>query len=375
MKAQLCLRNGRVIDPATGTDRIMDISIADSLVVWGRTEADQTVDASGCIVIPGLIDYHAHIFPTVWDQTIAPDTLYSQGLIGAVDAGTAGCDGFDRAVSDTMLPSRMYIKAFLNVCPRGMEAPDQYAFDGERVLACLEKYPDRILGIKLLVSRGNAGIGEEGLRPLENVLEFVEKNSPRLRVCAHTTDCPVPMARVASMLRRGDILCHCYQGEANTLVSPDGEIDSAIFEARERGVLFDACPGKGNFSADVASKAINAGFAPDLIGSDITAATANRSIYCKNLLYVISKFYCLGLPLTKCIECCTSAPAEAMNEAGRLGTLAEGTEANIAVIREEESVCSYGDRYGVRIEGNRILVPEMTVCRGRIMYCRNGFAD
>ncbi len=60
------IKDGRLIDPATKTDTIMDIVIKDG-VVEQRGEAleienaDEVIDASGCYVMPGLIDLHVHL--------------------------------------------------------------------------------------------------------------------------------------------------------------------------------------------------------------------------------------------------------------------------------------------------------------------------
>ena len=58
------IKNGQVINPATGTDEVLDLLIEDKLVVKmeaGITEeADRIVDAAGCLVMPGFIDLHVH---------------------------------------------------------------------------------------------------------------------------------------------------------------------------------------------------------------------------------------------------------------------------------------------------------------------------
>jgi dihydroorotase len=64
----LLIRGGRVIDPAQGIDRVDDVLVRDGLIVsvghaggqpLGR--ADETIDAAGLIVSPGLIDMHVHL--------------------------------------------------------------------------------------------------------------------------------------------------------------------------------------------------------------------------------------------------------------------------------------------------------------------------
>jgi dihydroorotase len=65
MKTTL-ITHGRVVDPASGTDKKADIALADGKIVGiGNTpagfKADRTVDATGCIVAPGLVDLAARL--------------------------------------------------------------------------------------------------------------------------------------------------------------------------------------------------------------------------------------------------------------------------------------------------------------------------
>ncbi|MDO4454409.1 MAG: dihydroorotase [Eubacteriales bacterium] len=61
----ILIKGGRVIDPATKTDKEMDVfiskgkiqKVADKI----ETQADKVVDARGCYVMPGLIDLHVHL--------------------------------------------------------------------------------------------------------------------------------------------------------------------------------------------------------------------------------------------------------------------------------------------------------------------------
>lgn len=62
----ILIRNGRVIDPASGFDEKADIAIADGAIVALKNipadfSAQQTIDAQGCIVAPGLVDLAARL--------------------------------------------------------------------------------------------------------------------------------------------------------------------------------------------------------------------------------------------------------------------------------------------------------------------------
>ncbi|AVQ83614.1 MULTISPECIES: dihydroorotase [Variovorax] len=63
----ILITNGRVVDPASRTDKKADIAIADGKIagigagVPAGFKADRTIDAAGCIVAPGLVDLAARL--------------------------------------------------------------------------------------------------------------------------------------------------------------------------------------------------------------------------------------------------------------------------------------------------------------------------
>jgi dihydroorotase len=59
----ILITNGRVIDPASGRDEIANVSVSDGFVKkisQASPKARETIDATGKIVCPGLIDLHVH---------------------------------------------------------------------------------------------------------------------------------------------------------------------------------------------------------------------------------------------------------------------------------------------------------------------------
>lgn len=88
---KILITRGRVIDPANGVDGLFDVEIVDGkidrLVEGGHVlhhvvDEDVVVDANGCIVVPGLIDIHAHVFEHATVLGVNPDkTCLARGSI------------------------------------------------------------------------------------------------------------------------------------------------------------------------------------------------------------------------------------------------------------------------------------------------------
>ncbi len=61
----LLIQGGRIIDPSQAIDRIDDLLVRDGIILAvgqsSHKEVDETIDATGLIVTPGLIDMHVHL--------------------------------------------------------------------------------------------------------------------------------------------------------------------------------------------------------------------------------------------------------------------------------------------------------------------------
>ncbi len=78
----IVIKNGRVVDPSQNIDALMDVFIKgrkiEGIYPKGKApEADKTIDASKCLVIPGLVDIHTHLREPGFEykETIETGTL------------------------------------------------------------------------------------------------------------------------------------------------------------------------------------------------------------------------------------------------------------------------------------------------------------
>lgn len=385
MRADFIIRGGRVMDPYTAVDGIRDVVIQNMKIVdpqGENVECDHVIDASGCIVAPGLIDFHTHIFYEGSGSCLRPDLMIAQGTTAAVDAGSAGTVTYEAFYKTVVAQSAIRIKSFLTTYSGGQldfklcEDFNPELINLPRMERVIDKYRDNILGLKIRLSKGVVP-DDKGLEYLKRIVELAgeldRKLGTSLRVCVHTTNAPITAGELADCLRPGDIFCHCYQGMGNTIVLEDGDISPQILEARKRGVIFDAANGKGNFGVETAKRALAAGFLPDIISSDLTIDKLNIPPYAKNLLSVMAKYITMGMDLMDVLRAVTATPAKIMGMEGKIGTLKPGADADIVILKQKQKTFVQKDFKDEELVSNTLFVPQMTMCAGEINFCQTDF--
>lgn len=88
--AALVIKNGRVIDPASGQDGIADVRIEDGVIqaVAPGLKGGEEFDATGLIVAPGFIDMHVHLREPGFEHA---ETIESGSRAAAAGGFTSIC--------------------------------------------------------------------------------------------------------------------------------------------------------------------------------------------------------------------------------------------------------------------------------------------
>lgn len=382
-KYDLLLRGGHVIDPRNGTDDVRDVAISAGRIatVLPRiepAEAAKTVDVSGLYVTPGLIDIHTHVYAGTGerrsyagDNSVYPDGFtFRVGVTTVVDAGGSGWRNFEDFKQRIIDRSRTRVLAFLNIVGHGMRGGrfEQNLDDmkPEPAAEMARRHRGVIVGIK------TAHYAGPEWTPVEAAVEAGRVAGVPVMVDFGANKPERPLAElVTTKLRPGDIYTHVYSGLRNELDRP-GHLNPALWEGRKRGVIFDVGHGGGSFLWRVAVPAVEAGFLPDSISTDLHIGSMNAGM--KDLLNVMGKFLAMGVPLEEVIRRSTWNPAREIGQE-QLGHLSPGALADIAVLRLERGSFGYVDMYGARLAGTERLICELTLRDGRIVYDLNGLAS
>jgi dihydroorotase len=373
----LLLKGGHAIDPKNGIDRVMDVAIAGGKIARvaaaiGPSQAKQTVDAAGLYVTPGLVDIHVHVY--LWQEpggeaAQADAHSFRSGVTTMVDAGSSGWRTFPDFRRRIIEHSKTRILAFLNIVGAGMgtgKEDDPAEMDAQAAAKTAKDNPDVIVGFKTAHYAGPGWESVDGavkageLTGLPVMVDFGRINATR-NINALFLD----------KLRPGDIFTHCFSGHREELLA-SGKLNPAMEAGRKRGIVFDIGHGAGSFYWYVAVPAYAAHFYPDSISSDLHINSMNAGM--KDMTNIMSKLLNLGSPLAEVIRMATWAPAQEIKRP-LLGNLDVGADADIALLRLDRGNFGFVDSAGARYPGSQLIVCEMTLRAGKVMWDLNGRAS
>jgi dihydroorotase len=328
----------------------------------------QRIDAVGKLVTPGLIDLHTHLCPHLGLGLPADELVPITATTTAVSAGDTGAHTFGNFRHGAVPQSRTRLFGFVHIASIGLAgglAPGEMLnIDYANVEVCAKtvaENADLVLGVKVRIT--DSVVGQNGLEPLRRAIRAAETAGKQFRVMCHIGSAPGSLSDLLDLLRPGDILTHAYSGAGNNTVQ-NGRVLPAALAAKQRGVIVDVGHGGGSFDYTVCEPALQQGFGPDTISSDIHSVSINTPGY-PTLPWVMSKFLGVGMPLEEVVARATSEPGRIIGKVPGLGTLAIGAPADLAIFDLIDGPVEFVDTRNNKRSGTRKLVPVLTVKGGR----------
>lgn len=372
-KFDLVIRNCDLIDPSQNLRGKRDIGIKNARIalIAGEIAAErgaQVLDAGGKLVMPGLVDLHAHVYPQASAIGLPADELVPfTATTTYVSAGDAGGNNFSAFKHYIVGQARSRIYAFVHISsiglagfPVGELKNIEYA-NVDLAAKMVAENPELVLGVKVRESLDV--VGPNGIEPLRMARLAAERSGTKARVMCHIGNAPGDLKDLLNLLRPGDILTHAYSGAGNNVVA-EGRLVAAALEAKKRGVIIDVGHGGGSFSYAVAEPAIAQGLVPDTISSDLHAYSGN-SPGMPFLPWVMSKFLNMGFSLNDVVSMATEKPARVIGRENMLGTLKVGAPADLSIMELVEGPVEFVDTVKNLRKGDKYLKPVQTVKAGR----------
>jgi len=365
----LAITGGRVVDPARAVDGSLGIAIAGGRVtgLGDAGPAAETIDASGLVLVPGLVDLHTHLYEGVSHYGIDPDAnCLRRGVTTAVDAGSSGAQtfpGFRRYVIER---AQTRVLAFLHVAVQGMistlvgELEDLRWASPAQAIARAREHPDVIVGVK--VRLGYQMVGDDPGPALRLARQAAEQLGLPLMV--HIIDMRRPISWLLRYLGEGDIVTHCFHANEGGILGPAGRLDPAVARARARGVLFDVGHGAGSFAFSVAKAAFAQDFPPDTVSSDLHAHNVAGPVY--DQATTLSKLLHCGMNLAEVITAATAAPAAAIRRGSEIGSLAPGSGADLTGFELRAGGWLLPDGAGQSEVVETLIIPRLVVRAGQV---------
>jgi dihydroorotase len=405
MQYEMVLRGGRVIDPAQGVDGVYDVAIhAGRIAAVGPalsgSDAQDVLDVSGKLVLPGLIDTHAHVYQYVTGRFGLNADLVGvhSGVTTLVDQGGPSCmtlPGFRTFIVEAV-QSRVYafLSAYLVGGLEGHAYPSLYrpdCMDVEATVRAAQANADLVKGIKahaelggfarwgLEVMRQAARIGQEANLPL--YIHFGQL-WPLPDTGANGMEADDILPQVVEILKPGDILAHPFTRHPGGFVDRNGRVHPIVREALARGLQVDVGHGS-HFSFKMARIALDAGVVPHTLGADMhgynthvprPAGTLEAHPDQEHMFFGQMRFSLVstmttlmacGLTLEQVVPMVTSNPARMLRLESDIGTLRPGMVADVSVLHDERGRWMLRDNEGTEVRTERLLRPAFCLRAGR----------
>ena len=393
----ILLAGGHLIDPAQGLDGRYDVAvqggrIAAILPAGSPAAALQTIDVRGQLVIPGMIDTHAHVFQHVTGRFGLEADLCGvhSGVTTLIDQGGPSCMTLPAFREFVVKPKHTRVFAYLSsYLVGGMEGhyyPSLYKPDCVDVAATVKAAlanTDIVKGFKAHAELG--GFARWGIEVIRLSADIARQANLPLYIHfgqlwplpaegTNGVDADTILAAVVPLLKAGDILAHPFTRHPGGFVNRQGEVHAIVREALARGLKVDVGHGS-HFSYKMARIALDAGIVPDTLGADmhgyntaVPAPAGTPEVHSDaehmffgqvrfSLASAMTAMLALGLPLVQVVRMVTCNVVDVFGLPRDLGTLAVGNPADISVLHDESGRFALRDNEGTQLVAERLLRP------------------
>ncbi len=338
-KYDLLISAGRVFCAETGLDGPGAVAVrGDRIVASGpnvRGTASHTLDLPDALLLPGLVDIHAHPARGGSRFGVDPDVHFlPRGVTTCMSQGDAGALNWPAYRDEVIHGSRTRVRLALHLSKYG-ESPPDHCFErleNADVDLCVDTIAgagDEIWGIAFNTLL-EPSLPHDPREILRRGVEAAERSGrpilygPRFNV-------DFPLEEQLPRLRAGDLFTYTFSPRPDNIIA-GGRVRRAVWEARDRGVLFDGCHGAQSFSFAHVEQAIAEGFYPDTISTDQYRAHVSADPP-HHLPGTMSKYIAAGMPEGEVLARATARPAALLGLEGEAGTLAPGACADLAVLQ------------------------------------------
>jgi dihydroorotase len=371
MTYDVLLKGGRVIDPKNGVDALANVAVKDGKIAAVGKEVDgeatKTIDVTGYYVTPGLIDIHLHAYGRFFAWLHPDQQCLPYGVTTCVDTGSSGWQHFEDFVNTIIAKSTTRVLAFINIVGAGMAGAceqDVTEMVPEPCADMIKQYPEHAVGSKSAHYYGpgweaaQGGIDAARMSDTITMVDFA----------------PMPERSYEELLIQrmapGDIHTHLYASHI-PLLDENKKVNDYVRAARERGIIFDTGHGGGSFWFRIAVPAMEQGFHPDTISTDLH--TGSRMRPNATMVSTMDKYLAMGMPLNEVVYRSTQRPAEVIRRP-ELGQIGVGAEADIAVLEIEEGQYGLVDSGRARMSATQKTSCRVTLRAGQVVWDEYGLS-
>ena len=353
----LLIHAGRAICPRSGRDAPGSVGVSDGRIAAVDPPADstaaRTLDFPDALLLPGLVDLHAHPACSGSKYGVDPDREFlPRGVTTVLSQGDAGADNWANYRAETIEGSRTRVRLAISISRHGESTgrPCLDDLDWLDVDACVEAIADGgelIWGIAVNCSRASAGASDPRLA-LELALEAAgPADRPLLYGLREPDDWS--FAEQFELLRPGDVVTYSFRREPHGIVA-GGRVRPEVLAARQQGVLFDVGHGMTSLDFGELEAALGEGFPPDTISTDQYARHVGSSPR-HDLPRTMSKLLAAGMPESDVFRAVTSRPAEVLGLADEAGGLRPGAPADLPLLQFRDDTRPLADVHGTTRPG------------------------